>query len=53
MSEKMGSLKIPKVYRNREIDVKELCMDEHEVNDTIKSVREQYSQETIILFLPF
>ena len=49
----MDSCKIPKVYRSSDININDLCVDKDEVNGTVISLREQYAQEALILFLPF
>ena len=36
---KIGSFKIPNIYRSWDINIKDLCMDECEVNNTVKSLR--------------
>ena len=49
----MSCFKVPRIFRKKDINFKDLSIDDDEVNETIKTLREKYAQEALILFLPF
>ena len=53
MLEKIKKFRVPRIFRNKDIDLNDLLINEKEVPDNVTSLREQYAQDALILFLPF
>ena len=50
---KRSTLKIPNIYRAKDINVDDLLMNNDEVVKHVQEIREKYAQEVMILFHPF
>ena len=51
--QKLKNFRVPKIFRNKDIDFNLLLVNENHVNDNVISLREHYAQVALILFLPF
>jgi len=51
--QKLKNFRVPKIFRNKDIDFNHLLVSENHVNDHVISLREHYAQVALILFLPF